>query len=31
MPAWASRLSEDEIASIAEYVYTTAEKGAWSG
>ena len=27
MPAWAARLSDEEIEAVAEFVYTTAEKG----
>ncbi|KAG2499973.1 hypothetical protein HYH03_002258 [Edaphochlamys debaryana] len=29
MPAWADRLSEEEIASVAEYVYKQASTAAW--
>lgn len=29
MPAWEDRLSEDEIQSVAEYVFTTADAGKW--
>lgn len=28
-PAWEDRLSEEEIAGVAEYVYQTALKDAW--
>ncbi|GLI69069.1 hypothetical protein VaNZ11_013613, partial [Volvox africanus] len=29
MPAWADRLSEEEIQSVAEYVYKQAAEGLW--
>lgn len=30
MPAWADRLDEDEIANVANYVYTVASKDGWA-
>ena len=29
MPAWSGQLSEDEIQSVAAYVFNQADKGLW--